>query len=657
MWRSAARSIGTCLALLCFFAVSSADPSPPSRADVTSGVRVAQRLIDTIPSPWRLDGDVRMAGDDAPVAQGNFVQASYALNKASLDSVATFSRAGNAMQFDSSGYLTYGPNNLLTQSNTFSNAAWSTVTATVTSGVTDPLGGTSAFTVTANGAMSQFYYTFASTAPAGANAITSFWIRRRAGTGAISFYDMTGSVTAVTGSVTSSWAQVSVKKTIATGTVYAGLLLATSGDAVDIYAATVSAVTYETTPRSQDQVITTSAAYYGPRFDYNPATLAASGLLVEGASTNSAPQTGFASGWSAQGLSTGTDGTLNLMGAAARKQTLNALNEVHSQYSSSTITTTAGSTYTLAWDVKAGTYSKIIVNAGDGTRYAAAVFDISGTSDVSATQTASVSHTGVSGSGKYLGNGWFRLSLTFTAAASSAAHFLEVGAAAATTGNTFNGFGETTAWTSAGTETYYIASPQYEVSAFATSFIPNYSTSTTRAAETVQLTGAALTALQGSAATFIAEWTSGVSPLSSNAYIFTASGGSGLRIWTTNSYRLTNGTNTIDATLPSGNVQQVQRTAFAFSAAGRSTVASGGTVATDANGAAMSGNMYLGSNLGSTAFINEHIRSVGIYNSRLPDATLQSKSVVGASYAANDNGIRYAFADNDNLPVHWRIAL
>ena len=43
--------------------------------------------------------------------------------------------------------------------------------------------------------------------------------------------------------------------------------------------------------------------------------------------------------------------------------------------------------------------------------------------------------------------------------------------------------------------------------------------------------------------------------------------------------------------------------------------------------------------------------------SRLPDATLQVKSVVGASYAANDNGIRYAFADNDNLPVHWRVAL
>lgn len=65
-----------------------------------------------------------------PIAQGNFVQASYALNKASLDSVATFSVAGLAMQFDSSGYLTYRPNNLL-----LNTATLGTQTVTVQVGV------------------------------------------------------------------------------------------------------------------------------------------------------------------------------------------------------------------------------------------------------------------------------------------------------------------------------------------------------------------------------------------------------------------------------------------------------------------------------------------------------------------------------------------
>ena len=55
--------------------------------------------------------------------------------------------------------------------------------------------------------------------------------------------------------------------------------------------------------------------------------------------------------------------------------------------------------------------------------------------------------------------------------------------------------------------------------------------------------------------------------------------------------------------------------------------------------------------------MNGWVRSLTLYTTRLPDAVLRSKSVVGASYyAANDNGVRFAFA-NDNLPVFWRIAL
>src|SRR5208337_1689250 len=53
-----------------------------------------------------------------------------------------------------------------------------------------------------------------------------------------------------------------------------------------IYGASLSEVTYETTPRQGDNVITTSAAYYGPRFDYYPSGPTAAGLLLENAATN-----------------------------------------------------------------------------------------------------------------------------------------------------------------------------------------------------------------------------------------------------------------------------------------------------------------------------------------------------------------------------------
>ena len=83
-------------------------------------------------------------------------------------------------------------------------------------------------------------------------------------------------------------------------------------------------------------------------------------------------------------------------------------------------------------------------------------------------------------------------------------------------------------------------------------------------------------------------------------------------------------------------------------------------MATDAKTFSGASAAYLGAaNDGAQYWINGHVASFAIYNQRLPDATLQAKSVVGASYAANDNVNPFApkFAANDNLPVHWRIAL
>jgi hypothetical protein len=57
-----------------------------------------------------------------------------------------------------------------------------------------------------------------------------------------------------------------------------------------------------------------------------------------------------------------------------------------------------------------------------------------------------------------------------------------------------------------------------------------------------------------------------------------------------------------------------------------------GAVVTAGSGtAAFSGTAYLGS-YSSGGFLNGYIRSLALYNQRLPDATLQAKSVVGAPF-------------------------
>jgi len=209
-----------------------------------------------------------------PLLQYNFTKSSV------LPPWLAFSRAGNAMMFDSTGTLTYAPNNLLTYSNTFTNAAWTKTAISVTSGIADPFSGTNASTLTATASATLYQ---SNTGLNGVNAVSSIWIRRRTGTGAVTLWTpgIGGNTTLP---LTSSWQQFSTYS-VGGGTSYFYLTMSTTGDAIDVYGATLSAVTYEAAPRAGDQVVTGASAYYGPRFDYPNST--AAGLLLESvAATN-----------------------------------------------------------------------------------------------------------------------------------------------------------------------------------------------------------------------------------------------------------------------------------------------------------------------------------------------------------------------------------
>jgi hypothetical protein len=75
----------------------------------------------------------------------------------SLPATLSLSRPSLATLFNSTGKMTYAPNNALTYSTDLTNAAWIKSLATVTGGVADPFGGNNActYTATGNGAIQQ----------------------------------------------------------------------------------------------------------------------------------------------------------------------------------------------------------------------------------------------------------------------------------------------------------------------------------------------------------------------------------------------------------------------------------------------------------------------------------------------------------------------
>jgi hypothetical protein len=147
-------------------------------------------------------------------------------------------RGNNATQATAASRPTFGVvplggrRNLLLQTEALSNAAWTNnPITTVTSGVLDPDGGSTAFTLTGTTANSEVYQTFTGRTVGQAHT-TQCWMRRRTGSGAIQLY-ANSSQTTVT--LTSSWQLITLTQNASATTIYCGFRIFASGDAIDIW--------------------------------------------------------------------------------------------------------------------------------------------------------------------------------------------------------------------------------------------------------------------------------------------------------------------------------------------------------------------------------------------------------------------------------------
>lgn len=128
--------------------------------------------------------------------------------------------------------------NYVLYSEDFSNAVWTKSNCTASAhNVADPIGGTTASTITATAPLGYFFYTSA-LENLTTQSLCSVWIRRRTGTGGIRVRTSATAPTDtdITGSVTSSWSRLTWNCT--PGSVSQNhfvISLATSGDAIDLW--------------------------------------------------------------------------------------------------------------------------------------------------------------------------------------------------------------------------------------------------------------------------------------------------------------------------------------------------------------------------------------------------------------------------------------
>ena len=554
-----------------------------------------------------------------------------------LDPRITFSRGTNATLVDSTGRITYAPANLLTYSQEFDNAAWTksasggaTAPAVTANTTVAPDGTTTADTVVfvapVSGDRSNIVNTPSITNGVACNG--SFYVKADGAgdVGKIIAFRHVGASGYTLVTLTAVWQRVSVTEVAAVGAAFSIDLRPSVGTSsgtvtVNLWGAQLEPVTYQTTPGTY--VATTASAYYGPRFDYDPVTLAPRGLLIEEARTNFLRYSSEFDNvvWTnaSPSIPTVTVSTTTAPDGTTTADTLTAATGgTSSQTRQIASSTGATGNFTGSIFLKAGTStrSRMIVVDSTSSFNVIGDFAIAWTGGVASVQSVTLGTASVTA----VGNGWYRCALTASAPSANASVALAVFP------DILVGTNSVIAW-----------GAQLEAGAFATSYIPTVASTVSRSADVATMTGTNFSSWYNfSEGTYVYEYIRAANTSGVGGRVF-ASGVGG-----SNSYGIWVNQNTatqdqltirdISGDAVSGvsfnvNSTGVNKGAVAYKVNDFAWASNGGTVATDTTGVvpSLSDQLRIGRAINSdSAYLNGHIRAIAYYNTRLPNTQLQT---------------------------------
>ena len=349
----------------------------------------------------------------------------------------------------------------------------------------------------------------------------------------------------------------------------------------------------------------TSAAYYGPRRDFNGSTLACNGLLVEESRANLLTQSDLlASPWQV------TDATRTVVSDASPAGTSSVKMAV-----SNTSTTAKGiylngtvgaNANTASIYAKAAELSWIYLRCDNGTT-AGCYFNV-------ATGTKGTEDAGVVGTITPVGNGWYRCTATKTLAAGNG--FGSILLAPADNIITFSG--------TVG-QGVLIYGAQLEAGSFATSYIPTDSTTATRTADTASVSPQAFP-YSSTEGTLVVAYNRPTAPSSTQvalAFGPVAAGSLVSASGETTTGWYANGVN------PTGVVNGTNKVGIAFNSTGAfAAVANGGTAASSSasDWTGTSTSLNIGNRSDTIRNINGYIRQITYLPRRVTNAELQTRT-------------------------------